>query len=116
MRQQLIVAAAVVDDVVALVILSELKAMTSSSPVAFAIPVLSAVGFSVVVGGLALNVVPNLVNKYIVSSINRPEKILLLLMTVLSIGLMCALHFGRYIKAIPWRRYSQPLYTDRRTY
>lgn len=84
-----------VDDVVALVILSELKAMAGSSGLDFAIPILSAVGFAVVVGGLALNVVPNLVNRYIVSSIKNPENILLLLMTVLSIGLMCALYFGR---------------------
>ena len=98
---QLVVASAAIDDVVALVILSELQAMASSSSSQwdFVIPIISATGFVLVFGTLAVYVTPTLVSKleknFENTSIEKLEKIFLCLLTVLCVGLMAALHYGR---------------------
>ena len=55
---QLIIAAAVIDDVIALVLLSELEALRDPTPVNFIVPIVSSVAFIAVVGYSAIHVVP----------------------------------------------------------
>ena len=98
---QLIVASAATDDVVALVILSELQSMANpnSGEWDFVIPIISAIGFVSVFGTFAVYVTPRLVlkieKKCEGTDTERVEKIFLCLLTLLSIGLMTALHYGR---------------------
>lgn len=93
---QVIVAAAVVDDVLALVILSELKALIHPNPMEFIAPVLSALGFSALIGYIAVITVPRVLPKVIAF---LPEKhvddALLGIMLATVIGLMCALQYGK---------------------
>ena len=66
---QLIVAAAIIDDMIALVILSQLQAFTSDSVsfVDIVIPVLSAVGFLLVGGALAVSVLPQAIDMFLLN-------------------------------------------------
>mmetsp|Transcript_53439 Transcript_53439/g.105416 ORF Transcript_53439/g.105416 Transcript_53439/m.105416 type:complete len:660 (+) Transcript_53439:52-2031(+) len=93
---QLVVAAAVADDVLALVILSELKALIHPNPLAFVWPVLSALGFSVVISYLAVAVIPPLLQNYVIKAIPKAyvEDTLLGIMVMVVVALMCALHYG----------------------
>jgi len=65
---QLIVSAAVIDDMIALVVLSQLRALTGDVTIGgILIPIVSALGFLVVGGYLAINVLPPLISKYILT-------------------------------------------------
>mgnify|MGYP005842991291 CR=1 FL=1 len=68
---QLIVAAAIIDDMVALVILSQLQAFAAADATALdmAIPIVSALGFLIIGGSLAIFVLPKYLNKYILDPI-----------------------------------------------
>lgn len=70
---QLIVSAAVIDDMIALVILSQLDALTGEvSVLAIIIPVISALAFLVGGGYVAIFILPKLINKYILTRV--PEE------------------------------------------
>jgi Kef-type K+ transport system membrane component KefB len=95
---QLIVAAAVIDDIVALVILSELQALASGNGfLGFFLPILSAVGFSLIVGSVAVFYMPNLIKKENLKFISDQlyEHSMLSLLLIFVIGLMVALHYGK---------------------
>lgn len=64
---QMIVAAAIIDDMIALVVLSQLRAFTAAEPsvVDMVIPFASALGFLLIGGALAVFVVPKVLDKYI---------------------------------------------------
>lgn len=62
---QSILAAAVVDDVIALVLLSELAALNAPSASSFAVPIAAAIGFVLGVGAAAVHVVPVLLSKLV---------------------------------------------------
>lgn len=72
---QLIVAAAIIDDMIALIILSQLPALTGpSSVMAIIIPVISALGFLIIGGAIALFVAPPFLNKYVISRFSEHSK------------------------------------------
>jgi len=92
---QLIVAAAVVDDVIALIILSELNSITSGGISDFIIPIISALLFSTFFTFFAIQIVPNYFRKLLDWYTHDSQLLLLALLTVVTIGLMTALHYGR---------------------
>jgi Kef-type K+ transport system membrane component KefB len=93
---QLVVAAAVADDVLALVILSELKALLHHNPLDFVWPVVSALGFATTISYLAIFVIPQFLQDYVVKYIppKYVEDTLLGIMSLVVIALMCALNYG----------------------
>ena len=93
---QTIVTAAVVDDVLALVILAELRALESPSPVAFVAPVAAALGFTALIGYAACLVMPKLLPDALRYLHRRHwDDALLGVVVSTAAALMCALHFGR---------------------
>ena len=93
---QTVVAAAVLDDIVALVLLSELQALRRPSAVAFVVPIVSALAFLGGIGAFAVLLVPRLMARLLsrVPSRHVPNTVLALLFTT-TVGLMAALHAGR---------------------
>ena len=93
---QTVVAAAVLDDIVALVLLSELQALRKPSALAFVVPIISALAFLVGIGAFAVVLVPKLMAQCLprVPSKHVPTTVLALLFTT-TVGLMAALHAGR---------------------
>ena len=94
---QLIIAAAVMDDVIALVLLSELEAMKHPSAVDFIVPIVSSACFIVVVGYCAVRVVPDVLVRRVVPRVAKEnvEGLLLGLVFVVAYALMVVLHYGR---------------------
>ena len=94
---QLIIAAAVMDDVIALVLLSELEALKHPSTVDFIIPIVSSACFIVVVGYCAVRVVPDVLVRRVVPRVAKEnvEGLLLGLVFVVAYALMVVLHYGR---------------------
>jgi len=95
---QLIVSAAVIDDMIALVILSQLAALTGEVSVSgVVIPIVSAICFLVGGGYLAVNVLPFIINDYVLVCFpeNIHPQISLTIMFVLMIGLMPACYYSR---------------------
>ena len=94
---QLIIAAAVLDDVIALVLLSELEALKHPSTVDFIIPIVSSACFIVVVGYCAVRVVPDVLVRRVVPRVAKEnvEGLLLGLVFVVAYALMVVLHYGR---------------------
>lgn len=86
---QLIVAAAAIDDVIAVILLSEVHAFQNPSALNFVIPVLSAFAFLIVVGALAVFVVPNLLSNFVLPRVPPQHREFLVLGLILatSIGL-----------------------------
>jgi predicted Kef-type K+ transport protein len=84
----LIVSAAVIDDMVALVILSQLEALTGEITVSgILIPVISALAFLIIGGYCAIFVLPPLINKHILTRFEehdraRVEMVILILMII----------------------------------
>jgi Kef-type K+ transport system membrane component KefB len=93
---QTVVAAAVLDDIIALVLLSELQALRKPSKLAFIVPIVSALAFLVGIGAFAVMLVPKLMARVLprVPSKHVPTTVLALLFTA-TVGLMAALHAGR---------------------
>mmetsp|Transcript_19429 Transcript_19429/g.45207 ORF Transcript_19429/g.45207 Transcript_19429/m.45207 type:complete len:791 (-) Transcript_19429:359-2731(-) len=94
---QLIVAAAVIDDMIALVVLSQLQALTGSiTAQGILIPVVSALLFLFVGGAVAIFVLPPIFEKHVLSRV--PEqfhgKVELGIMFLMLIGLMPATYYG----------------------
>jgi Kef-type K+ transport system membrane component KefB len=74
---QLIVAAAIIDDMIALVILSQLQAFAGDgdlSIVEMMIPVISALGFLIVGGYLAIFVLPKVLDKAILNHVDKHNR------------------------------------------
>lgn len=87
---QVIVAAAAIDDVIAVVLLSELRALEDLKVLDLLIPVVSAVLLLVIVGFFAIAVVPPLLGKVILPRLppQHTENVLLMIIFLLAIGLM----------------------------
>ena len=94
---QLIIAAAVMDDVIALVLLSELEALKDPTPVNFIVPIASSLAFIVLVGYLATRVVPDVLIKHVVPRVPKShlEGALLGAVFVAAYAMMVATHYGR---------------------
>ena len=94
---QTILSAAVLDDIIGLVLLSELHALSNPSPAAFIVPIASAVGFLLGIGGAALFLVPPLLSRVLLPRIPAAhvEVCVMLLLFGVVIGLMEALSAGR---------------------
>ena len=94
---QLIIAAAVMDDVIALVLLSELEALKDPTPVNFIVPIVSSLCFIVFVGYLATRVVPDVLVKQLVPRVPKKhlEGVLLGMVFVVAYGMMVTTHYGR---------------------
>jgi len=69
---QVVVASAVLDDIVGLILLSELQALKHPSPAAFFVPVVSAVCFLFGIGAAALYAVPPLLTRVLLPRITQP--------------------------------------------
>ena len=95
---QLVVSAAVIDDMIALIILSQLEALASElTVVSILIPVISAFSFLILGGIVAIFLLPPFLGKYVlplVSSSNQP-RLELALMFGLLLGLMPATHYAK---------------------
>ena len=72
---QLIVASAVIDDMIGLIILSMLEVLVLDNPplISYFIPIISAVGWLILLGGAALTLIPYLVENIILPRF-RPER------------------------------------------
>jgi hypothetical protein len=83
--------------VIALVLLSELRALAEPSVAAFVIPVVSAVCFTVGIGAIALFAVPPLLTRVLLPRLPPAyvEQAMLVLLMGTSIGLMAACNAGR---------------------
>ena len=92
---QLIVAAAVVEDVIALMTLSELKIISSGSILDFVVPIVSALAFSTFFTFFAIQIVPYYFRKLLDWYTHDSQLLLLALLTIVTIGLMTTLHYGR---------------------
>mmetsp|Transcript_47737 Transcript_47737/g.88835 ORF Transcript_47737/g.88835 Transcript_47737/m.88835 type:complete len:772 (-) Transcript_47737:210-2525(-) len=94
---QLIIAAAVIDDVIALVLLAQLEALEDPTPINFVIPIISSLAFIFVLGYAAVRVVPNFLANQIVPRLpkNHLEDSLLGLVLLCGTVLMAACHYGR---------------------
>ena len=94
---QLIIAAAVMDDVIALVLLSELEALKNPTPVNFVVPIASSSRFIVLVGYLATRVVPDVLVKQVVPRVPKKhlEGVLLGAVFVAAYAMMVTTHYGR---------------------
>jgi len=93
---QLIVSAAVIDDMIALIILSQLESLAGTVTVAgVLIPIISATLFLVVGGAIALLVLPGLLNKHVVVKVKEENKgkLEMMIMFVILLGLMPATYY-----------------------
>ncbi len=96
---QLIIAAAIIDDMIALIILSQLTGLVGTITAAsVVIPISSALAFLVIGGYIALFVLPDFVERFIFRdsmSADIRGKIALALMLAFVIGLMQATHYTK---------------------
>lgn len=81
---QLIVAAAAIDDVIAVILLSEVEALASPSVKNFLIPVVAALAFLVVVGALAILVIPKVLSDYVLPKVSPKHREYLVLGCILT--------------------------------
>lgn len=89
---QLIVAAAAIDDVIAVILLSEMEALANPTPMNFVLPVLSALGFLIVIGSLAVFVIPKVLSDFVLPRVppQHREHLILGLILIVAIGLQSA--------------------------
>ncbi|KAG7367151.1 Kef-type K+ transport system, membrane component [Nitzschia inconspicua] len=95
---QMIVSAAVIDDMIALVVLSQLEALVGEiTVVGIIIPIISALLFLILGGYLCIFVVPGFIDKYILARFdeNHHDKIELALLFGILLALMPATHFAK---------------------
>lgn len=93
----MIVSAAVIDDMIALVVLSQLEALVGEITVqGILIPVISALLFLILGGYICIFILPGLIDKYILSRFdeNNHDKVELALMFGLLLGLMPATYYA----------------------
>mmetsp|Transcript_13192 Transcript_13192/g.18670 ORF Transcript_13192/g.18670 Transcript_13192/m.18670 type:complete len:807 (-) Transcript_13192:178-2598(-) len=95
---QLVVSAAVIDDMIALIILSQLEALVGEITASgVLIPIISALAYLCVGGYVAIAVLPGFLDKYVVSKFSSEHKgqIEMIIMFALLIGLMPATHYTK---------------------
>ena len=94
---QLVVASAVIDDVIALVILSLLQALVNPSVVAFVVPIVSALAFTIAVGAFAVWVMPVFLTRVFLRYMpsRYVEDGLIGMILLFAVGLSAALHYGK---------------------
>lgn len=97
---QLIIAAAVIDDVVALILLSMIKALQNDplSPTDFVIPIASSAAFTLAIGGFAVVGMPRLTKIPVIKKHSESEtfvNIAFFTLFLLAIGLMNATFYGK---------------------
>ena len=95
---QLIIAAAMLQDVIGIILLAELKATKDFSFLEFIIPIVSAVGMCAFFGWLAIAVVPQAMQKHILKKFHHHidrQNIVLATILVASLALMPASHYAR---------------------
>lgn len=95
---QMIVAAAVVDDMIALVILSQLEGLVGTITLSgILIPIVSALLFLIVGGYIAVFIMPKLLNRYVLPrfSDESRDKVEMTTMFGLVLGLMPATHYAK---------------------
>jgi hypothetical protein len=94
----MIVAAAVIDDMIALVVLSQLEALVGTITVAgILIPIISALLFLCLGGYICVFILPKLINKYILPRFSEQhhDKIEMVIMFGLVLALMPATHYAK---------------------
>jgi Sodium/hydrogen exchanger family len=94
----MIVSAAVIDDMIALVVLSQLEALTGEITVSgILIPVISALLFLILGGYICIFVLPALIKKYLLARFDEKyhDQIELALVFALLLGLMPATHYAK---------------------
>lgn len=95
---QLIISAAVIDDMIALIILSQLESLTGSITAAgVLIPIVSAVCFLTIGGYIALFIVPGVMEKFVLSKVESQfhGKVELIVMFGLLLALMPATFYSK---------------------
>lgn len=95
---QLIVSAAVIDDMIALVILSMLESLTGEFSVAgVVVPIASALAFLIIGGYCAIFVLPPLIHKYVFPRVDEKshDKIEAVIMICLVLVMMPATYYGQ---------------------
>ncbi|KAL3936956.1 MAG: hypothetical protein SGARI_002339, partial [Bacillariaceae sp.] len=95
---QMIVSAAVIDDMIALVVLSQLEALTGEITVqGILIPIISAILFLVLGGYICVFILPGWIEKYILTRFNEMnhDKVELALMFGMLLALMPATHYAK---------------------
>ena len=94
----MIVAAAVIDDMIALVVLSQLEALVGTITIAgILIPIISALLFLCLGGYICVFILPKLINKYILPRFSEQhhDKIEMVIMFGLVLALMPATHYAK---------------------
>eukprot|EP00529_Nitzschia_sp_RCC80_P017252 CAMPEP_0113503518 /NCGR_PEP_ID=MMETSP0014_2-20120614/34200_1 /TAXON_ID=2857 /ORGANISM="Nitzschia sp." /LENGTH=814 /DNA_ID=CAMNT_0000398517 /DNA_START=405 /DNA_END=2849 /DNA_ORIENTATION=+ /assembly_acc=CAM_ASM_000159 len=109
---QLIVSAAVIDDMIALVVLSMLETMVGEiTVVGILIPIISACLWLILGGYVAIFIAPKIINRFVLSRVNEDyhDKLELGLMFGLLLGLMPATHYtkasylmGSFLAGLPF--------------
>uniref|UniRef100_A0A7S1Z7Y7 Cation/H+ exchanger transmembrane domain-containing protein n=1 Tax=Ditylum brightwellii TaxID=49249 RepID=A0A7S1Z7Y7_9STRA len=95
---QLIVSAAVIDDMIALIILSQLSALEGDATVAQIVaPIVSALGFLIVGGYIAVFIFPKLINATIMKKVPQEQKgkAEMIIMFALILALMPATYYAK---------------------
>eukprot|EP00584_Thalassiosira_punctigera_P002575 CAMPEP_0172547490 /NCGR_PEP_ID=MMETSP1067-20121228/17012_1 /TAXON_ID=265564 ORGANISM="Thalassiosira punctigera, Strain Tpunct2005C2" /NCGR_SAMPLE_ID=MMETSP1067 /ASSEMBLY_ACC=CAM_ASM_000444 /LENGTH=934 /DNA_ID=CAMNT_0013334581 /DNA_START=324 /DNA_END=3128 /DNA_ORIENTATION=- len=97
---QLIVAACVVDDVLALILLSMFKVLVKDNPpiIEYFIPIISSVGFLIVLGGSAVTWMPRLIENKILKRCSEPYRVLVMF-SVMAVILLAYLPLLNYTQA-----------------
>mmetsp|Transcript_20990 Transcript_20990/g.34631 ORF Transcript_20990/g.34631 Transcript_20990/m.34631 type:complete len:811 (+) Transcript_20990:192-2624(+) len=95
---QLIISAAVIDDMIALIILSQLGALSGTADVAsIVIPIVSALGFLILGGYIAVYVLPPILDRHLFSRIKKENhgSVGLGLMFLILFGMMPATYYAK---------------------
>ncbi|KAL7544273.1 hypothetical protein ACHAWF_007655 [Thalassiosira exigua] len=96
---QLIVAACVVDDILALILLSLFQVLVKENPsiIEYFIPIISSVGFLVVLGGSAVTWMPRFIDDKILKRIPEPRRELAMfsVMTLMLLGYLPLLNYTK---------------------
>lgn len=99
---QLIVAAAIIDDMIALILLSQLNALTGEFSVATVLtPIVSALGFLILGGYLAIFQIPKVLDRFVFSKVADESK-----HGPICLGIM----FGFVLLLMPATKYAQASY------
>lgn len=95
---QLIISAAVIDDMIALIILSQLSALSGTADVAsIVIPIVSALGFLIIGGYVAVYILPPILDRQLFSRIKKENhgSVGLGLMFLILFGMMPATYYAK---------------------
>lgn len=96
---QLIVASCVIDDILALILLSMFQVLVEDSPpiVSYFIPIISSVGFLFVLGGSAVTWLPRFIQNKVLNNIPEPHRELTMfsIMTAMLLGYLPLLNYTK---------------------